>query len=235
MTLDTFKNLVTLSREEMYRDFYRRHRHRIKVKKEHVAVANLARIAEATLVLSNEKGFSAMSMRDLSTASGLSIGALYSYFSSKDELLDMIQQQSVQLATRVLDERIGGIDDPRLKLRQAIRTHLQLSELMHPWFFFSYMETKNLNKTARRKAMDIELRMEKMFADIIAAGQRTDIFRDVDRVLAAGMIKALLQDWYLKRWKHLRRGLSVETYADFVVQVVESYLLARPAGEARET
>ncbi len=235
MTPDTFKDLVTLSREEMYRDFYRRHRHRIKIKKEHVAVGNLMRISEATLTLSNQKGFSAMSMRDLSSASGLSIGALYSYFSSKDELLDMIQQESLQLATRVLDSSIAGVDDPQRKLRRAISAHLHLSEIMHPWFFFSYMETKNLKKDARRKAMDIELRMENVFAEIIAEGQRSGIFRDACRSLTAAMIKALLQDWYLKRWKHSRREVTVESYAAFVVEVVESYLLTRSATEGQET
>ncbi len=235
MALEDFKDLVALSREKMYRDFFRRHRDRIKIKKERVAVGNLIRISEATLALSNEKGFSAMSMRDLSAASGLSIGAIYSYFASKDELLDMIQEESVRLATRVLASRIEGIDDPRLKLQQAISAHLYLSEIMHPWFYFSYMETKNLKKAARRKAMDMELRMEKIFAGIIAGGQRSGVFRDVDRALTAAMIKALLQDWYLKRWKHSRRRVTVETYANFVLEVVESYLLAHPAREAQKT
>ena len=234
MTPDTFRDLVARSVRGMYRDFFRRNRHRIKIKKERVAVGNLMRISEAALSLSNEKGFSAMSMRDLSAASGLSIGALYSYFSSKDELLDMIQQQSAQLATGVLDSSLQGIDDPRRRLERAISAHLHLSEIMRPWFLFSYMEAKNLGKAARRRAMDIELRMERLFAGIIADGQRTGIFREVDRTLTAAMIKALLQDWYLKSWKHARRKIPVEAYAAFVVEVVESYVLARSAGKRQE-
>jgi len=223
---EAFKELVTVSKEDMYREFFRQNRERIKIKKEHVAVQNLIRISEATLALSNRKGFSAMSMRDLSTASGLSMGALYSCFSSKDELLTMIQQESILVATRVLDSRTEGIDDPRLKLRQAIFAHLYLSEIMHPWFYFAYMETKNLKKEARRKAIEIELSIEKIFADIIDEGQREGVFRGVDRDLTAGMIKALLQDWYLKKWKYGRRNVQVEEYAGFLVEVVESYLLA---------
>jgi AcrR family transcriptional regulator len=226
LDFDAFKDLVTVSKEDMYREFFRQNRARIKIKKERVAVRNLIKISEATLTLSNRKGFSAMSMRDLSAMSGLSMGALYSYFSSKDELLAMIQQESIRVATRVLDSRIEGIDDPRLKLKQAIFAHLYLSEVMHPWFYFSYMETKNLKKEARRKAIEIELFIEKIFADIIDDGQRTNVFRDVDRDLTAAMIKALLQDWYLKKWKYGQRNVQVAEYAGFLMEVVESYLLA---------
>ncbi|MEA3361057.1 MAG: helix-turn-helix domain-containing protein, partial [Thermodesulfobacteriota bacterium] len=102
MDFDVFKNRVRMSKEDMHREFFQKNRDRIKVKKETVAVKNLMKISEATLALSNEKGFSAMSMRDLSTEAGLSMGALYSYFSNKDELLDMIQQQSLRVTARVL-------------------------------------------------------------------------------------------------------------------------------------
>jgi len=40
------------------------------------------------------------------------------------------------------------------------------------------------------------------------------------------MIKAILQDWYLKRWKYEMRNISVEQYASFLIDLVESYLLS---------
>ena len=227
MNFDTLKNLVSLSKKDMYREFFNQHKKQIRIKKEHVAVRNLVKISEATLTLGNRKGFSAMSMRDLSAASGLSMGALYSYFPSKDDLLDMIQKESLRVATRVLGTCIEGIHDPHLKLKQAIFTHLYLSEVMHPWFYFSFMETKNLKKSARRKAIEIELLIEKIFIDIIGEGQKAGIFRDVNKEMVAGMIKALLQDWYLKKWKYDQRHVSVEDYAKFFMGVVESYLLVQ--------
>jgi len=166
-----------------------------------------------------------MSMRDLSAEAGLSMGALYSYFSSKDELLDMIQQQAMRFAARVLVDQLTGIDDPHLKLKQAIYAHLYLSEIMHPWFYFSYMETKNLTKQMQKKAIELELLTEKIFIDIIKHGKQTRTFRDVNKELVAAMIKAILQDWYLKRWKYEMRNISVELYARIVIDFVESYLL----------
>jgi len=224
LNFDVFKNRVSISKENMYREFFQKNRDRIKIKKEPVAVKNLMKISEATLALSNKKGFSAMSMRDLSTEAGLSVGALYSYFSSKDELIEMIQQQSMRVATRVLVDQLTGIDDPHFKLKQAIYAHLYLSEIMHTWFYFSYMETKNLTKKVQKRAIELELFTEKIFTDIIEQGKQDRIFRDVNEELVAAMIKAILQDWYLKRWKYEMRNVSVEQYARFLIDLVELYL-----------
>ncbi|HQI02562.1 MAG TPA: helix-turn-helix domain-containing protein, partial [Deltaproteobacteria bacterium] len=90
MKFETFKKSVQLSKEDICRDLLAQNRDRIKIKKEKVAVKNLVRILDAALSISNQKGFASMSLRDLSSEAGLSMGALYSYISSKEELLDMM-------------------------------------------------------------------------------------------------------------------------------------------------
>lgn len=45
--------------------------------------------------------------------------------------------------------------------------------------------------------------------------------------LVASVIKAMLQDWYLKRWKYKNRKVLVDEYADFVIYVAESILLIK--------
>jgi AcrR family transcriptional regulator len=220
----TFRRIVDVSMEDMCRDLFLGNRESIRIKKEVVAVKNLVKIFDAALSISNEKGFSAMSLRELSAEAGLSMGALYTYFKSKDELLDMIQRQGRMLIMRVLLNQIEGIEDPKIKLKQAILVHLYLSEVMQSWFYFSYMETKNLAKDEHRKAIEAELFTEKIFIDILKEGQKKGIFRPVDMELAGAALKAMLQDWYLKRWKYARRKVTVEKYAAFLVDLIETYL-----------
>lgn len=224
MNFDSFKNRVQLSKHDICSELFVENRERIKIKKEKVAVKNLVKIFDAALAISNKKGFSAMSLRELSAEAGLSMGALYTYFSSKDELLDMITSQGRMITMRVLLDQIEDVDDPRSKLRRAIQAHLFLSEIMQPWFYFSYMETKNLSKDQHRKAIEAELFTEKIFIDIMKQGRDMGLFRPVDIDLSGAALKALLQDWYLKRWKYAGRGVSVETYASFLMNLVETYL-----------
>ncbi|MBW2209312.1 MAG: hypothetical protein JRG79_20655 [Deltaproteobacteria bacterium] len=77
----------------------------------------------------------------------------------------------------------------------------------------------------QKKAIGLELFTEKIFIDIIEQGKQDRTFKEVNKELVAAMIKAVLQDWYLKRWKYEMRNISVEQYARFLIDLVESYLL----------
>ena len=168
-----------------------------------------------------------MSLRDLSRESGLSMGALYSYFASKEELLGMIQYHGQVAVEKILREHIDQDSDPGSKLRNAVRTHLYLSELMKSWFYFFFMETKNLNKKYRKISVESELMTERVITDILEEGVRKKIFTVDNIQLTGSVIKAMMQDWYLKQWKYAQRNISVETYADFVIDVVESFIIRK--------
>jgi AcrR family transcriptional regulator len=170
-----------------------------------------------------------MSMRDFSRETGLSMGALYSYFASKDELLDMILRQGRRLVLRILEEHIHPINDPLTKLETAIRVHIYLSEALQPWFYFSFMEAKNMSPEEKEKTVASELYTDQVFAAILQEGQAARLFARRDPQQSASGIKALLQDWYVKRWKFARRKTEVDQYADFVVEFVMAYHRLKPA------
>jgi len=222
-----FQKKINLSKFDLCREVYQKNRNSIRVKKENTVVKNLERIFSATLSISNRKGFQAMSMRDLSREANLSMGALYSYFASKEELLAMLQNQRRTVTKRILDERIARESKPEARLRAAILTHLYLSEAMQPWFYFSYMEAKNLSKKEQDLAVASELYTEKLLADILNQGRIQGAFELRDPQLTASLIKAMLQDWYLKRRKYAKRRVSVDQYARFVLEFVEAFILDR--------
>jgi len=224
MTFEEFKRMVSVSKEEISRKILERNRDKIKVKKERKVVENLVKIFDATLEISNREGFSNMTVRNLSKKSGLSMGALYSYFSTKDELLSMIQTQGREISRQVLETQIIPIDDPRQKLRRAIQCHLYLSEVMQPWFYFSYIEARNLSKAEQKRAIASEMDSEAVFRGIIEEGVRCGLYAAHDAMMVAAVLKAMLQDWYMKRWKYRQREITIDAYADFVISFVERYL-----------
>ncbi len=227
MNYAEFQKQVRLSRQDICWEVYAVNRQSIRVKNEHTVVKNLERIFSATLKIANEIGFQAMSMRDLGRETNLSMGALYSYFSGKEELLAILQHQRRAMTKRILQEYIDKEADPAARLRAAILTHLYLSEAMQPWFYFSYMEAKNLSKKEQAQAAASELYTEKIFSDILIQGQAGGTFLPCDPQLTASVIKAMVQDWYLKRSEYANRKVSVDRYAGFILQFVESFILYR--------
>lgn len=231
MTYAQFKKKVQAFSHQIYRQTYAENRDVIRVKKEPRAIANLEKIFTATLKISNQRGFTAMSMRDLSNEAGLSMGALYSYFTSKDEILSMLQQQQREITQHILLEAIADQDNPRERLRAAVRAHLYLSEVMQPWFYFCYMEAKNLPGPEKAEAVKSERFTESLLVDILKTGRQRGDFGAVDCQMTASVLKAMLQDWYLKRGKYARRNISVERYARFLLDVVETFMNGKHAGK----
>lgn len=226
--MKSFAAKNALSMESRCARLLERHRDTVRVQKPHVAVANLVRIIEATLSLSNRRGFDATTLRDLAGASGLSMGALYSYFDSKDTLLLMILGE----VTSAVNEILGSppdevLDRPHERLHWLIRTHVFMTESMLQWFVFAYLEAKTFPKAAREIATNSELQTEKMIADTLEDGAAKGLFVVGDPLMTAALIKPLLQDWYIKRGKYRRRGIAPEQYAELVCNFVDSAIKAR--------
>ena len=225
-SFNAFKERYELSREEMTRELFNENRETIKIKKEKTALKNLQKIIDAVFSIAMKKGFTAMSMRDLCEESGLSMGGLYGYIKSKEELLALIQGQGRRMLERFLTESLTDLECPFERLAAVIRAHIYLSEVARPWFFFSFRESRHLGKTEIAQAQAVEEATEKVLIELIEAGIQSGDFQKTDPFLMASLIKAMQQDWYLKRWKFKKRNTSVETYADAVVEMVKQRLCA---------
>ena len=228
-----FKRRFEQDREAIWQQIYADNKDAIKIKKEKFVLPNLKVIIESTINLSNRNGFRAMSLRDLSADAEISMGALYSYIVSKDHLLKMILKQVLNLVETTLAAREAADLEPRERLRWLLRNHIFLTELMQPWFFFAYMEAKSFDRVGKRLAIENELRTEGLIVACLTAGQASGVFRPVDPVMTASLIKPLLQDWYLKRWKYGRRNIGPDDYAEWVIGFVEAFLEPSRQGRAQ--
>lgn len=228
-----FSEEVAAWQPSLLREVFQQHQHQIRVKKEAVAVERLELIFRTALEISNRHGFQAMSVRDLSEATGISMGALYSYIDSKESLLDMILSYgacAAGWAMRVPDSATTA----RERLRWVLSAHLYLSEVMLPWFFFSYMETRHFSRPFRKQAIGSELWTENLVAGYLREGNESGEFDVGDPELTAALIKPLLQDWYLKRWKYKRRNVDVEHYTRTVLEFVEAYVVRKSSSHASQ-
>lgn len=232
VTLTRREQLARFTPERLCERIFQRHGAEIRVKKPQVAVANLVRIVEAFLVLAARKGFHATTLRDLADASGLSMGGLYSYFDSKETLVVMVLEEVDHAAAEMLSFAPAEIvADPQAHLSWVIDAHVRLTEAMLPWFVFAFMEAKSLPKTVRKVAVESELATENAIAGILARGVSAGVFSVDDTQLAASLIKPLLQDWYVKRAKYRKRGVSIDRYIETVVQFATAAVTI-PEGKA---
>lgn len=96
---------------------------------------------------------------------------------------------------------------------------------MLPRFYFSFMKIKSLPKKQMKVAIAVEQEVEDMFFDIISGGVYSGSFVQVNARLLSSAIKAIMQDWYLKRRKYHNQSVSVSQYADFAIEMLAAVLI----------
>ncbi|CAD0187254.1 HTH-type transcriptional regulator BetI [Ruegeria sp. THAF57] len=211
------------SPEALCRSMLERNSDTISIRNPEVAIKKLVVIIETALEISNRKGFHAMSLRELSKEAGISMGGLYAYFDSKTTLLNMILSQVATSVHDVLKNAPEDVTkDPITHLRWLISAHIHLTEDMVSWFAFCFMEAKSFPETERQMAIESSIFTEQVFADVINRAVAQNLLRPDVSPLLPSLIKPLLQDWYVKRSKYRKRGISVKTY----VQTVQDFVLA---------
>ena len=217
---EQFQQMTPLNGENIWEYILDRHAGRIGVKRRKPALENLERIFGATFRLANDVGFRAMSLRDLCRETGLSMGGLYGYISGKDQLAEMIEDV-VRHASQALPELFAHVATPLDRLEALIRSSIYLSEVLQPWFYFVYMDSRVLHAEQRSMAKQSELYVQTLLATIIAAITPRP---QGDPSLLAAHCLALFQDWYVKRWKYRAAKVDVDDFADSVVATVRGYL-----------
>ena len=235
MNYREFKKTMGSSGETIGREVFLENQDDIRIKKEKTAVKNFEKIFDAVFQITYEKGFQAMTMRDLSAKTQMSMGSLYGYFKGKEELLAIIQRQGRSMIQRVIELFFNKSDDPVTRLRNVIKAHLFLSETARPWFYFTFMEARNLTREALETVISLEEYTEEILVTILEQGEEQGLFIPRNHRLTASIIKSMQQDWYLKRWKYTKRNISVDYYADYVLEIIETFCLSPKAIERRTT
>ena len=78
-----------------------------------------------------ERGFEATSVRDISSAAGVSLSGLYYYFESKQHLLYLIQSATFTFVLESLKTRLADSQEPAERLRLLVLNHIEYF-LAHP-------------------------------------------------------------------------------------------------------
>jgi len=157
-----------------------------------------------------KKGYKHATMRDICKATGLSIGNIYDYIKTKDDVLCMVFDVFHSMWSRQLEEEgVFDIEDPVEQLRMTIRTKLELINRLRAMIFLMYTESKLLPrdflKTMQKKESDMIGSIER----ILRNGIQKKVFKIKDPFFAANVIVYLmaiepLRGWNLKRKYNIR-------------------------------
>ncbi|MCT4558316.1 MAG: TetR/AcrR family transcriptional regulator [Pelagimonas sp.] len=181
------------------------------------------RIRSAALKLFSERGYAAVSMRQIASEVGLQAGALYNYTPDKQALLfSLMKGHMDELLTAYRALPRGGTPQARLEtfVRFHIAFHLDRPEAV----FISYMELRNL--TPENFALIEELRgaYETELQTILTTGHDQGDFALTDSKISTMAVIAMLTG--VTTWYRPKGRLSVDQVQDIYWDMVRKAVLA---------
>lgn len=218
-----FRKASYIDADSVFELVLTRHSHRMTVRRASAAAENLRRIVDATFRIANKTGFAAMSLRDLSRESGLSMGGLYGYIKTKDDLAAMIEDV-VRYSSTAIPTWFADWHDPAERLEATLRGHIYLSELLHPWFYFVFMDSRVLSPWQKAVAKSADIHFQQELVQMLRAA---DLGHGADADLFASHCLNLAQDWYVKRWKYAQMRVKVDDFADSVCAMIRRAAIVR--------
>lgn len=200
----------------------------VQVKKRHVATSNLKKLFDATFKISSKIGFHEMSLRDLCKETNISMGSIYACISKKDNLAIIVKDVVAQLAAQNIQAGRRQTD-ALSRLETTIRLHFYSSCFLQPWYSFLFMETRSLPEPHQSESKIIEAETVLNFESLIQSGVKDKLFNTPQAGFLAHSILALLQEWYLKPWKHKYQSRESEEYLNNILLMMHTMLGTRLA------
>ncbi len=104
-----------------------------------------------------KKGYHPTTIRMIANACGMSMGQLYHYISSKDDVLYLVHKHMQKIWRDYLENsKFENIKDPSQKLTEALRHTLEFMVKNKELFQFIYTESKYLDKKHLRVVLDLD-------------------------------------------------------------------------------
>jgi AcrR family transcriptional regulator len=199
------------------------------------------RIAAAAANLFLDDGYHSTSVREIAQKAGLSVGSVFNYFTSKEEILFFLfsrNQERTEASLRDLRTEFARLKeegvDPKDLLLLAYEPYVRLNDELRRYTVLGYQELKSLTVAERRRILEGEERIQHFIEEVIAYGAEKGAFPPADIDLKAHCLLVLAQSWAVRRWA-LKRFVKVEDYLNalkpIALGVVESETL-QPNGVA---
>ena len=223
MKFEDYKANFPYRGKSIYTQLHKLHCDNIKTKKPKFAVNNLEKIFKATFKISSKIGFHEMSLRELCRETGLSMGGIYSCIESKEMIAIMIKDMVKMVSSEIINNALMH-DDKSQALKEIVAHHIFATELLQPWFYFLYFETRSLSADHQKDSKTIELKITSTLEELLSEIEGNHEYDNKKYHFIATMALSMVQEHYLKHWKYKDSSLTIDNYADETLKLVYAAL-----------
>lgn len=185
------------------------------VKDDRLVERRRTQMIKGAVQLFKEKGFHGTTTREIAKAAGFSIGTLYEYIRTKEDVLYLVCDYIYEEFQENLKTVIGQNDGTLEGLKLSISYFYQLMDRMQDEVLVMYQEVKALTKDTLKYVLKKEIEIVGVFEKVIKTYIEANSLHlsEKEMTLLAHNIVVQGQMWSFRRWT-LSRTFTLDEYIE---------------------
>ncbi|SFB26101.1 transcriptional regulator, TetR family [Lentibacillus halodurans] len=167
---------------------------------------------KGAIALFKEKGFHRTTTREIAKESGFSIGTLYEYIRTKEDVLFLVCDAIYDQVRERLEAAIDWKNPTVANLEKVVESYFHLMDDMQEEVVIMYQEVKSLKQETKEYVLQKERDMVAMLEKMIVTCVPGSILRQ-DAALIANNIFVQGQMWGFRRWM-LQKQFTLKEYIE---------------------
>jgi AcrR family transcriptional regulator len=197
-----------------------------QIKNKELVKQRRRQIVDAAVRLFIRHGYHKTTTRALAKETGLSIGSLYEYVSSKDDVLYLVCIAIHSAVEEGIQEALARSSHGREALAEIIREYFHVCNRMSDHVLLMYQVTHFLPLKWQEKVLETEIRITNLIVEAIRELNEKGVFErlDEDTVdLLGHNISVLGHTWAFRRWYFAKR-FTLEQYIKYQTAFIMGFL-----------
>lgn len=178
-------------------------------------------IVNAAVELFVKKGFHQTTVREIAKEFGMSMGALYDYIRTKEDILFLVCDHIHASVSNKLKDSLVSDKGALENLKKAIHDYFAIIDDIQDYMLLLYQETKSLSRNARQYIFSAEKELTSIFEEILKQCIKEKCIRIGKRQVkvVANNIMVLGQMWAFRRWV-LNHDYSLKSYIKIQTELI---------------
>jgi AcrR family transcriptional regulator len=157
-------------------------------------------IVAAAIELFSTQGYDRTTMLDIARRAGISVGLIYQYAQTKEDVLFLSLMSVLDSYKREIPP-VAPDDAPIEALWNALEAYARVIDRRRAAAVLAYRSTKSLSPAQRRTIMQLEIETNELLAKRVQACITAGLFRKIDVELAVYQLVMHAHTWALKHWR----------------------------------
>jgi len=199
-----------------------------QIKNQKLVEQKRRQIVDGAVKLFIKYGYHKTTTRLLAKETGISIGSLYEYVSTKEDVLYLVCMAIHAEVEHGLKEALARTSAGREALREIIREYFLVCDRMSDHVLLMYQVTHFLPEKWQNKVLEAEIRITNLFLDAMKQLKNEDkLAADDDTINLIGHnISIIGHTWAFRRW-YFAKQFTIEQYIEKQTAFIMGFLPER--------